>query len=448
MKKIYMFLIIIILGLVFVLYKNVTLPLAPKIQARNLKTSPLLGDWYVDKYVTLKDKSSYNNEPDKYLGKVAHFSNESIFFNDEGLTNPSFKVKRVNSKDYFWDNYKIKANMIGIDKEYIQIITISSKEHFFDEYLKIDETHLAKYNEGLLLFFTKENSTNEKQVQKSIDYTQLASEKEQEVRAKSGLLLGLKSNNSYRTIWVSQVNNKFMDIAEINDILLPRISGFWKIGTDGTSLWAAPITSNTIKDSNNDIQRVQNLQDVSVLFAGNDFICVDNKKNLQVLPLDNLKGHPLELSKIFVREEDKYSIDGLSNDTITKAKEFSETNWGVFRRGGRWILRGRKKLIDNDGFKEFDIAYAAPKSLTTYDELYPSFNIIKTKIPEAVDAFSSPNKDFLVVLTDKELLTVPIQGNSLGDVQQRIALKRNETVVMANWATGHYVDEWLKKVKE
>lgn len=438
----------IILGLVFLLYKNVTLPLAPKIQARTLKTSPLFGDWYVDKYVTLKDKSSYNNEPDKYLGKVAHFSNESIFFNDEGLTNPSFKVKLVNSKDYFWDNYKVKADMIGIDEEYIQIITISSKEHFFDEYLKIDETHIAKYYEGLLLFFTKETSTNEKQVQKSIDYTQLASEKEQEVRTKSGLLLGLKSNNSYRTIWISEVNNNFMDIVQTDDILLPRMSGFWKIGTDGTSLWAAPMASDTTKDSKDDIQCIQNLQDVSVLFAGNDFICIDNKNNLQVLPLDNLKGDPLELSKIFVREKDSRSIDGLSNGNIAKAKEFSETNWGVFRRGGRWILRGRKSSIDKDDFEEFDITYAAPNSLTTYDDLYPSFNIIKTKIPEAVDAFSSPNKDFLVVLTDKELLTLPIQGNSLGDVKQRIALKKDETAVMASWATGHYVDEWLKKVKE
>ena len=438
----------IILCLSFALYKNATLPLAPKLEARTLQTPPLFGDWYLDKYVTLKDKSSYNNEPDKYLGKIAHFSKEGVFFNNEGIADPSFKVKLVNSKDYFWDNYKIKANMIGIDEDYIQVITVSSKEHFFDEYLKIDETHAAKYYEGLLLFFTKGNSDKAKHVQESIDYTKLASEREQEARAKSGLLLGLKCNKSYRTIWISQLNNKFMDIAQIDDILLPRISGFWKIWTDGTSLWAAPITNSTAKNSNNDIRYIGRSQDISILFAGNDFICINNKTALQVLPLDNLQSDPLELSKIFVREKDNSSIDGLSNSAITKAKDFSGTNWGLFRRGGRWVLRGRKKSPDKDGFKEFDIAYAAPRSLTTYDDLYPSFNTIKAKIPEAVDAFSSPNKDFVVVLTDKELLALPIQGSSLGDVKQRIALKKNETVVMDNWATGHYVDEWSKMMKQ
>lgn len=448
MKKLYVLFIMIILILSFVLYKNMALPPAPKLGVRTLNAPPLMGDWYVDKYVTLKDKSSYSNEPDQYLGKTAHFSNEGIFFYNEGIAHPSFKVKLVNSGDYFWNNYKIKANMIGIDKEYIQVITISSNDRFFDEYLKIDDTHAAKYHEGLLLFFTKENSDGPKHVEESIDYSQLASEREKEARAKSGLLLGLKHDNVYRTIWISQVNNEFMDIAQTEDILLPRINGFWKIGNDGTSLWTAPISGRNVSNSDNDIRYIGKSRYVSILFAGNDFICVDNKTDLQVLPLDNLQGNPLELSKIFVREKYNSSIDGLGNEARSKAEELIETSWGLFRRGGRWVLRGREKSQNDDGFKDFDIAYAAPKSLTTYDDLYPSFNTIKSKIPEAIDAFSSPNKDFVVVLTDDELLVLPIIGNSLGDVKQRIPLKKDETAVAANWATGHYVDEWSKMVKQ
>lgn len=446
MKKLYLLFIIVSLVLVFVIYKNAALPIAPKIEARTLQTLPLSGDWYVEKCITLKDKNSYKNEPDKYLGKIAHFSRESIYFDDEGVTDPDFKVKLVNPKSYFWDNYKIKVSALGIDKEYIQIITISSKEHFYDEYLKIDETHAAKYHEGLLLFFTRENPAHTNYIQKPIDYAQLASEREQEARTKSGLLLGLKYKNSYRTIWVSQVNNKFMDIAQTKDILLPRMSGFWKIGTDEASIWTAPITGSTSKDPKKDIRYIGKPQNVSILFAGNDFICINNKNILQVLPLDNLQGDPLELSKIFIREKGLSSIDSLSSDNVAKAMEFSETNWGLFRRGGRWVLRGRKASPDKGDFKEFDIAYAAPRSLTTYDDLYPSFNTIKAKIPEAVDAFSSPNKDFVVVLTNKELLVLTIQGSSLGEIKQRTSLRKNETVVMANWATGHYVDEWSKRI--
>lgn len=466
MKKITIFLITAALILTFILYRSISIPLTPKIEAAKLLESPLSGEWYVEKYATLRAEDGLKETAEKYIGKTAHFSNDSIFFNEEGFTKPNYKIKLVNSKDYFWDNYKVRTQPIGIDKEYLQIVTISSKEHFLDEYIKIDENHAAKYHEGILLFFrkkTNENTPDSIDEHKSIDYAKLASSKEKESRAKSGLLLGLKYNNNYRTLWISKIDTNYMDITETKDILLPRMTGFWKIGADNDSLWATPIIDNnrlptekgnkSTKDLDNlsilfeGIKFKRHLDNVFILFAGSDFISISSDNTLQVLPLDNLQGDAVSLSRTLGSEKNSSSLDGFNNNSLTQAKGFNQTNWGIFRRGGRWILRGREILSKDNEYKDFDIAYAAPKSLTVYDDLYPSFNTVKTKIPEAVDAFTSPNRDFAVVLTSKKLLVVSIQGNTLGEVKQSLDLFKNETPVMAHWALGYYVDEWQKKVK-
>lgn len=438
---------------ILLLYKNIDFPLTPKIEPRKIYSPPLSGEWLVEKYVIFNNNSENKTILEKYLGQAAHFSKDSVFFSKEGCTEPNFKVKLVNSKNYFWDNFKIKIKTIGIEQEYVQVVTINSKERFFDEYIKLDESLLVKAHEGVLLFFKKaevENDSNAINSKKSVNYTRLVSEKERESRAKSGLLLGLKYKNyedsqsfNYRTLWISKINNNYMNIAETQDILLPRMNGFWKIVSDKNHLRVTPISEKQKED----MKYIRPVNNASILFAGSDFISIDNNNLLQVLPLDNLLGNPIQLSKTFGKEEDTPSLDSLNEFAANNSHKFNQTNWGVFRRGGRWILRGRTNFNRNHRFKDFDIAYAAPRSLTTYDALYPSFNTIKTKIPEALDAFSSPNRDFVVVLTEKELLVLSIEGNSLGSLKQKFPLNEGESPVMAHWAMGYYVDEWAKKMK-
>lgn len=459
LKRVYIFLIAAALGLAYVLYTSLNLSLDVQVKSRNPIKPPVVGEWVVDKYLIINDSELSRERYDEYLGKVAHFTKEFILFDQEICNNPSYKIKRVDASSYFWDTYKVKTNYLGIDEKNIYIITASSKDKYFDDYIKVNDNLLIKQADGVLLFLNRSDykaSPDEGDAYKSLDYKQIADDKEKEVRAKSGLLLALKykrpglndgnDSYSYRTLWIPYSEGSFRPVGEVQDILLPRMNGFWRMGSD-KKLWAY-----SIKGDNRSIEENKNFKDgenVSILFIGHDYVSIEDKnKKLQLLPIDNLLGEPIKLSQIYGKESSNSLLRGIGDLSvpISKTLSLNETNFGVIRRGGRWILRGRTAEGES-GYKDFDIAYTAPKSIIMYDDLYPSFSNIKRQIQGAVDAFSSPNRDFVVVLTETELLVVRISDGKLSEINSILNIKDGETVIMAHWATGFYVDEWTKKLQ-
>ncbi len=442
------------------LYASFNFSLDIQVKSREPATLPIEGEWVIDKYIIINDKEMQKDSLSRYIGKSAHFTRDFILFDQEICNSPNYKIKRVDVESYFWESYKVKSNNIGISEKYVYIITVSSKDKYFDDYIRVNENLIIKKAEGALLFLEKKDDkvgNKEASTGSSLDYRQIANDKEKEVRSKSGALIALKSkvssyglqNNdySYRTLWIAYSEGIFLPIMEVKDILLPRMNGFWKMGSD-SSLWAHQIKSDSIdKDGN---KNIKDGEGSSILFIGHDYVSVEDKaKKLQMLPIDNLSGEPIKLSKIYGQELGNSLLKGIGDLSASRVKSFdlNDTNFGVYRRGGRWILRGRS--FDNEGKnKDFDIAYAAPKSLIMYDDLYPSFNNIKLAIPEAVDAYSSPNRDFVVVLTSDMLLVVQITNGHLGDIKGTLKLNQDEVVVMSHWATGFYVDEWTKKVHQ
>ena len=83
--------------------------------------------------------------------------------------------------------------------------------------------------------------------------------------------------------------------------------------------------------------------------------------------------------------------------------------------------------------------------------MFPNWNIIKKKIPDALDAYSSPDKNFVVVLTSSKVLIYNIINNDLAPSPiETLNLRKNEVAVMSQWATGSYVNTWddqMKKIK-
>jgi hypothetical protein len=90
-----------------------------------------------------------------------------------------------------------------------------------------------------------------------------------------------------------------------------------------------------------------------------------------------------------------------------------------------------------------------PESLLKYDSIYAPWSQIKQSIPQVKDIFSSPNKNMSIVVTDESLQVYPISGNTLEAAPiKEIKLKENETVIMAEWATGEYVEMWNDQVNK
>ena len=91
------------------------------------------------------------------------------------------------------------------------------------------------------------------------------------------------------------------------------------------------------------------------------------------------------------------------------------------------------------------ILYAEPnKEIATYDDLYPSFDVVKNKIPDVLDAYTSPNRDFIVILTKNDIKVFSLNDRGIGKLQTVFKLKNGETSVMAQWAVGNYINAWDK----
>ncbi|MBZ9606678.1 hypothetical protein G9F73_002350 [Clostridium estertheticum] len=456
---------------------------------KKLKVSPIGGSWTVEKYVSIGGATIDDKKAKELIGKSAYFSEDTVDFNGDISNNPQYKVKSVNTKNYFWNTVKISAKSLGIQNDDVQIITINSNNIFFDEYIKLDEVTLIKNYEGILLYFhkVKDSSTTPSYDKDKEDNTKiLISKAEKEIRSKSGLLLGLRYENPkaedglskylYKTLMISSVNDKILPIVETKDLLLPRQDGFWKVGIskkieNGDAkdvLWSYPINPiNPINTNSKQIKYTKTEGSMAIKFVGSNYVSIDTLEDvnnnysenkytnnqLKILPMDNLLGESIKLTSILGREIEKSTLAGTLLNAPKNIKDENlkkvDTNWGVIRRSGRWILRGRMetKINSKNSFIDFDIPYATPKSLTTYDNLFPSFNVIKTKVPSAVDAYSSPNRDFVVVLTNTELMVFTIKGYNLGEKSLTLKFKSGELPVMAHWATGSYVDDWQKKVK-
>lgn len=472
MKKFIIAIMVMIIGACAVLIarENVALSFDPKIMPRKNANLPIEGSFIVDKYVYVGSSQVDGNS---LKGETAFFSRDAAYFGREVCNNPTYKSRIVEADSYLWDTYKVRAVSLGIKQKELQVITISSEEKFFDEYIKLEDNHLLKGYGGVLIFLKKESGDNKTIAKYDIaeeNSKLIVSNSEKELKSKSGVLLGLKYKDketaqyAYRTLWISYVNGSFNEVIEMPDLLVPRQTGFWRMGVvydeyrKSYKLWAFPYVRAypTVVPVQSDL-RPRITDDINIRFVGNDYICVEesisntesknNKMEYKILPIDKLEANGEDIVKIFGKEADsalKKSGEIYSRRTYGDVEY--NTSLGLIRRSGRWVLRGRVLPSSSKAlpYVDFDIPYAPPRTFTAYDDLYPPFNIIKQEVPDALDAFTSPNRDFVVVVTNSKLLLKPIVGNNLGDTVMKIDLNEEETVIMSQWSLGRYVEDWAK----
>jgi hypothetical protein len=189
--------------------------------------------------------------------------------------------------------------------------------------------------------------------------------------------------------------------------------------------------------------------------VGNDYISVENidierddRKTLQVYAIDNLSEEkPIKLSDLVGENGTILFSDGARNINIEQEFALNEENFGLVRRNGYWTLKGRVNYKENEEefYSDFSIKALPPKNMVSYDDLAIPFEIIKLNIPNVVDAFSSPNKDFMVIVTQDEIVIYLIDGDDINRIPiASIPMEDEFTIIMSEWATGRYPNIWQK----
>ncbi|KEH98263.1 hypothetical protein Z962_12490 [Clostridium botulinum C/D str. BKT12695] len=472
------------------------------------------GEWIIKKYYPTTSSGDSKSAEDK-IGKIIYVDKDKLELLDKTCISPNFKIKTVDTTSYLASNYGITPSILNIEQADIQVITVTNKDNYFTSFIKLNNNNLiATIDDNFFLLTKKSEIINENSNNKISSNSKSSKQSTFPKNLDSGLLLGLKSyvpccevsvkNNpkvvyrpSFRTIWINFNTPKIENIYTIPHLVYARKTGFWYVTTNYTSsnnfkgyqILTYPITKNNnpklIKSPiKNDIINSGDSYCIDdVLFIGDDYISLELKSGflngnnsfyldntLRVEPIDtfnnNKDDYSISISKLLGRQGLKSLKQGAA--TYVNSLDFNERknlnpdpddkSFGVIRKNGKWILKGRLNYFygsyDESSFKDcedFDIPIIPPKELIGYDLLFPNWNIIKRKIPDALDAYSSPDKNFVVVLTNSKILIYNIINNDLSNSPiETLNLEKNEVAVMAQWATGSYVKTWddqMKKIK-
>lgn len=445
-----------------------------KISAPNNTTPPISGVWKVEKYKTSNRTSLSENDIEKILGKKIFFYKNLVVVEDGFSLESSYKVKKVNTSDYLFYHYKISPDFLNINNENIQIISLSAKEQFYYEIIKANNNEIIFNTDGVFFYLSKlSNEVDYETIEKYIKEEKKDAgiiEGESNDTLRTGLLLGLRYYDEesvkkdeqpwkYRTIWIRSYNKNIKDIYEKEDILLPRKTGFWEVEAK-ENIYAYPYSKKN-KDKSIKLNKKENSNGKRIEYLGNDYISIENIENngkggkeLRTYLLDNIdEKKPIKISDIGGRSLRTAFLEGAgkqrgilaSKDNNLLNERPDEESFGLTRKNGHWILKGRISYEEKEvrKYTDFNIKAVPPIELVTYDELLIPWNGIKMKVPEVVDAYTSPNEDIVIILTNKYILIYPIHKGELGDKPfGKIPIKEKEKIIMAEWATGGYVKTW------
>lgn len=452
---------------------------------------PIAGFWKIQDFKIPEENNLNKIEATKWLNSIANFSAYSATLGDDYCKNPTYKVKVVDTNSYLLYGYKQKADYLNISENKVQVITISSENNFFHEFIKINDELMITNIDGVFLYLKKTSYSSTKNSENSSLSSSdgSISSNLNSPSSKSILLMGLRStskatspgnevtskNYAYRTLLISYTNKRLNPILETKNLFVPRMTGFWSLNIDRLTnnfnsidfINAFPFGT---KQKDPAYYNFLNTERKIINFIGNDYISIEKNTQisttkaldynlssyLQVLPLDNINSkESIKISQLTdptgttaLKEGAANYLNSINNAFIF-SKDFSEYNWGVFRRNGHWILKGRLTTLNNNSSSvspDFYIPIPAPKrTLIGYDELYPTWSSIKDRVPDAIDAFSSPSKDILIIISKTILSVYELKNNNIASSPlAQIKFKENETVVMDQWAQGDYTEAWTK----
>ncbi|WP_088224775.1 hypothetical protein [Desulfosporosinus sp. FKB] len=446
---------------------------AGKIIPPNSNVCPLEGKW-----VVIQDLSASRHGGDNdqiWIGDSAQFTRGAAMLGNYVWNQPSYKIKKVNSTDYLMTKYLMLSSSLVPNNTVIEVTTVSTSENFLGEFIRVDDFKLIAFAENKVLLLKKVSDQVDSSLAAANPNEATISQKGRP--ATSGVLLGLKipenDGHAYQTLWIAANNGKLHPILTEKDIFFPRSSGFWFLQVQNVSDGAIKEDELSARDVSTKISGLETkamkitqhdipetIHQKIIDYVGNDYVAIENKvdgvNQLQVLPVDKISAQEgvkisdlLENggSVVYNNARDQAIQSLRSKGILATDNDESEENFGLTRKNGHWYLQGRINYQDENipRYLDYNVNLIPPAKMVSYDTLCLSWQNIKDRVPDAMDAFTSPNRDIAIITTKTKLYVYGITNAELGsEPLTKINLKEGEAVVMAEWATGSYVENWEK----
>jgi hypothetical protein len=309
----------------------------------------------------------------------------------------------------------------------------------------------------------------------------------------SGLLFGYNEAGAYKTLWVAPQKGKLSLVRQGKDVLVPRKSGWWRVGSSTSSakglegrmnssqfIFANPVSSTSRGIPRKFDTECEGDETTQLLFVHEKYLAVENSSGgyckgaahpwaastLQVRDLDLLErsGGTSNITNPepnFVELTD--AIDEIAQDQFYRAgdafykklsaeqqetfeKSPNATNWALIRRNGQWVIRGRLgyayEAVRGACCIDFDTGVTPTAALVGHDTLAVPWKTLQSQNKNIIDAFSSPQKDVLFTLEKKQLTAFAVQNGKIGAVLLKVPFKGEVSPVMIQWANAASVTRW------
>lgn len=487
MKRFYAYLILILIVLFAAGCTDDSREAADKISSPHNRLIPVAGTWEVAGVIE-GGALEPGGPLEPWTGKSLQFSGDYALFGDNILEKPRYKIKRVNKEEYLLYGHKSLPKDLNMTDKELDVITVTDEDKFFCEVVRVSNEAAILEIDNRSLYLKKISEQVSRR--SDIKYREIAGSLEPEADTgkgptRTGVLVGLCSpeaerNNkaagtyNYRTLWIAATDKKLHPVLNTQGILFPRRSGFWRMETKRTAetghmedfIIAHPVAVEQNGDKRS-ITAEPVKQEVRtggvtrrIHYVGNDYVSIESKyadtseSVLQVLPIDSLPGiKGVKLSDLsgeagaaFMEEGRRKAVELLKAEGGSLKGDMTQSeSFGLERKMGHWFFKGRINYRKGTEVysADYSINVIPPAELIFYDELSVPWTEVKDRVPEAVDVFSSPNRDIALVITRTELVIFDISNGKLGNQPlEKVPLKAGEAVIMAEWATGRYVEAW------
>lgn len=317
---------------------------------------------------------------------------------------------------------------------------------------------------------------------------------------RSVLLLGLRTDHTekdsrrsltqtesstYRTLLIAERGGKLQTAAEGGGILMPYGQQFWRIGTKTKEtstdviheLTAAPVRGQAeaaagwpADDPNEEVKHEEKL-----LYVGNKYVSVGESNQVwrgNVLTRSDTvwtkEIRQLNAARSAVSDEPHVSLRDIFGDSAAAAlavaaetpllsvwgadSEASGDHWTVTRKRGAWepqvavTQRGADSRVST--YMLADVNLRLPYSVVSYDAMEVDWEEVRAARPTAIDAMTSPDRDMIAIVTPQYIFVHPFTDNGVAaETALRIDLNPGETMIMAQWATAKYAEDWIAQAK-
>lgn len=192
-----------------------------------------------------------------------------------------------------------------------------------------------------------------------------------------------------------------------------------------------------------------NNQFISFAFDNYNYGHTDFQNSLAIIPIESTQSEsPLTLEQIYKKD----AIEEIKNNIAGNFEKmyYDNTNIGIIRRNGYWVLVSRLFYYSGNKIKNFEVSLRNANNKIFANENTQSISIteINQLFSNVEDFTTSQDRNFAIVKTREAFKFVNFRDNKLGIEKIATLQMDNAKIIMNKWYYGVDIENYRKNIIE